>query len=235
MREVIDLNEQTARVCVDDTLRNSLPTGSPAVPAFDQLRFALYWFKVIRLVSLWDPVEENSYSIPTVLRLVDDDDVIAALERETHDHFAALTPRQWNQSEDPELQAEIDRILRRDIADLARTEAVKQRHLIRQVIEKAKQRDDEATTTSIRNSRNYIGHHIQHTRKEADRQRQNKPPLESPTYRDVEILISTTIEIAQSLYLAVNGCNYDLNDMRRISTEMAAELWGNCRFDIEKS
>src|SRR4051794_11661522 len=72
---LLELHENNAIVVYSPTLSSQIPT-SHAANAFNVFQRGLHQFEVVRLCALWDRAEPEKESIPTIIELVDDENVI---------------------------------------------------------------------------------------------------------------------------------------------------------------
>src|SRR5947209_2938019 len=84
---VLELHENNAIVLYSTTLSAQIPT-SHAANAFIVFRQGLHQFEIVRLCALWDGVDPYNENIPTVVELIDSDDVIEALAQEMLSHWS---------------------------------------------------------------------------------------------------------------------------------------------------
>jgi hypothetical protein len=80
---VLELHENNAIVLYSDALSTQIPT-SFAANAFNVFQRGLHQFEIVRLCALWDRAELARENIPTVIELIDDDEVIEALALEEY-------------------------------------------------------------------------------------------------------------------------------------------------------
>lgn len=75
IQDVIELHAANEIVLYSSELSKQIPK-SLAAHAFDVFQDSQFKFEVIRLVALWEKPDDNVISIPTVIALINDSDVI---------------------------------------------------------------------------------------------------------------------------------------------------------------
>jgi hypothetical protein len=75
---LLDIHENNAIVLYSDTLSKQI-TKSYAANAFNVFREAMHQIEVVRICALWDAPHIEKESIPTVIALIDDKEVLDAL------------------------------------------------------------------------------------------------------------------------------------------------------------
>ncbi len=101
---LLALHENNAIVLYSPTLSSQIPT-SYAANAFNVFQRALHQFEILRLCALWDRAELDKESIPTIIELIDHNDVIESLVQETASHWNGDVGSILNPSDDPDLHA----------------------------------------------------------------------------------------------------------------------------------
>jgi 3'-phosphoadenosine 5'-phosphosulfate sulfotransferase (PAPS reductase)/FAD synthetase len=101
LRYLLELHENNAIITYSGTLSSQI-TLAHAADAFKAFRRGLYHFEIVRLCALWDSPKVNKKkkeipteeSIPTIIELIDQPEVIEALAKEIQ--------RQWPETDDDE-------------------------------------------------------------------------------------------------------------------------------------
>jgi hypothetical protein len=98
---LLALHESNAVIFYTDTLSAQIPR-SYAAHAFNLFRECMFRFEIVRLCALWDrPYPDLSReSIPTIIALIDNAEVIEALVEETRASWTGESP--VDPSEEPE-------------------------------------------------------------------------------------------------------------------------------------
>src|ERR1700731_98620 len=75
---LLALHENNAIVLYSPTLSSQIPT-SYAANAFNVFQRGLHQFEIVRLCALWNRAELDKENIPTIIELIDHNDVIESL------------------------------------------------------------------------------------------------------------------------------------------------------------
>jgi AbiU2 len=96
--------------------RSGVPSRAEA-HAFRVFQRSMYQIEIVRLCAMWDGVDPDKENIPTVVKLIDDAEIIEMLAEETRSHWAsgAGATRWINPSNDPIIAAEMEREMREAI------------------------------------------------------------------------------------------------------------------------
>src|SRR5437588_12446059 len=79
---VIELHANNSFVVFSPVLASQIP-NSYAANAFNVFQRSMYQIEIVRLCALWDSVDLDKENIPTVVKLIDDDEIIEMLAEET--------------------------------------------------------------------------------------------------------------------------------------------------------
>jgi hypothetical protein len=192
------LHETNQIVVNTDTLRKQVDV-SYAANAYNNFHRALQEIEVVRLCSLWDRGEKDAFSIPTVIDLIDNDDVIAFMSR-----FAGETRRSIGERE--------ERQERRRICVLTRRAIQETREIL-----------GSETLKHVVNFRNkHIAHATALTRRERE---EGNVPLPSPNIGDETVLLDRTLNILERLDLCVRGRSFNWKESQKIAKRNAEYLW----------
>jgi AbiU2 len=224
---VLELHANNSFVVYSPLLASQI-TYSYAAHAFKVFQRSMYQIEIVRLCAMWDSVDPDKENIPTVVDLLDDDEIIETLAGETHRRHmsGADAPRWANPGNDPIIAAEIERERLASIdpqyaderAALARTE-------LRQTIADARAVLASPQLASIMNSRDkHIAHSLEKTRREED------GPVEPMKYGDETKLLNASIPIIERLYCWVNGTSFSIKNSQDIDQHNAKALWEGCKF-----
>ena len=74
LRWLISLHENNALVVYSPLLADQIPK-SFAARAFGVVQDSMLYLEIVRLCALWDKPELENFSIPTVVKLADDEDL----------------------------------------------------------------------------------------------------------------------------------------------------------------
>jgi hypothetical protein len=148
---LLALHENNAIIVYSPTLASQIPR-SYAANAFNLFREGMHRFEIVRLCALWDPPSAHRESIPTIVKLIDDEAVIDALVEETHASWTGGIP--VDPSEDPELDAAARATLIQLNEQRAQEKTAEARVGINQSIEEAREIEKSAQLASLRSLRN---------------------------------------------------------------------------------
>ncbi len=196
---------------------------SYAANAYNTFMRALQEIELVRLCSLWDKGERDAFSIPTVIDLIDSDEVIGCIGR-----LAGETRRYVPDPERPLGETEEDRELYRKA--LIRMGERQERHerrrmcvITRRTIQKARKIAGSEMLTNVINFRNkYIAHATGLTRRERD---EGNGPLPLPKFGDETELLAKTLKIIESLDLCVRDMAFKWKDTQETDKRNAEYLW----------
>lgn len=194
----------------------------PASIAFDRLRHDALAFSIIRIRSIWERPAANSYSIPTIIELIDDDRVIAALENRMKEKIGARQPRILNDEHDPALQSAIIKAVSEGQQSQAQRMAVANTTNLQNCLANARAIRKRSVVSDAKNYRDLNAHLLEYLR---DPKSSKSVQL---TITDLNELLRDTAAVCEILYSSVNGISYDLNnDVRKICKNRADEFWRN--------
>lgn len=222
----ISLHAANEIIQYSDTLSGQIPK-SYAANAFTVFQDAQFHFEIIALVSVWDKAARNSISIPTVVALIDDDDVLARLAKATFDAHNQQPVRLVEKTRGTEEKKIIEELVASHQFEFANSQSERALTELKESLNSAKGVVLENQMKSVRNLRDMVAHSLTQTRA-AERGRIN--PMK---YGDERELLTTTIQLIESLYCWVNGTSFDISgQVFDIARRDARELWQNCEFTI---
>jgi hypothetical protein len=220
---VVELHANNSFVVYSPTLAAQIPT-SYAASAFNVFQQSLHQIEIVRLCAIWDSADAEKENIPTVIELINNQEVIEILTEETRSHWVD-TGGHINPSSDPELVAEEREILKslnlqsgEKRASIAKTELM-------QTIEEVQAILSSPRLASVMNHRDkHLAHSLTTTRRE------KRAPVQAMKYGDETALLETSIPIVERLYCWVNGTSFSIRDSQKIDQENAEALWKGCKF-----
>ena len=228
MLDLLALHESNAIVVYSDTLALQIPR-SYAAHAFHLFRECMFRFEIVRLCALWDrPYPDLSREgIPTIIALIDNAEVIAALVDESHASWTGVSP--VDPSEVEETDVAVRELLGRLANERAIEEAVKARDGLTNSITQARKIE---SSTILRSARNLRDKHLAHSLSETSQEKEGAVlPMK---YGDERKLLLDSIPLVQALHLWVNGKGFNFDHSREIARRNAEELWKNCTFNIPR-
>ena len=97
---VVELHANNSFVVFSPVLASQIPR-SYAANAFKVFQRSMYQIEIVRLCAIWDSVDLDKENIPTVVALIDDDEIIEMLAEETRSHGGQSGRWVLNPSNDP--------------------------------------------------------------------------------------------------------------------------------------
>ena len=233
LRAAIEMHEANAIVVYSPILAKQIPK-SHAAHAFDQFQRSMYFFEIIRLCALWDHdarldfVDSDMESVPTIIKLIDDTDVLAALTEETRAHWVnRMLPRNYSSSSDQETQEAIQEAMRRRKEEWADEQAAKTNSRLIDAMAKARCVIGSPELRSVLNIRHkYLAHSLTQTRLE------RKASVHPIKYGDEAWLFEETLKIVDGLHIGINGAGFAWDSARQIARRNAEALWNSCTFTV---
>lgn len=101
---VVELHANNAFVVYSPTLVSQIPP-SFAANAFNVFQRSMHQIEIVRLCAIWDKADPDKESIPTVVELIDTEEIIDVLANEVRSHWTDIGGHLLNPSDDPELAA----------------------------------------------------------------------------------------------------------------------------------
>jgi hypothetical protein len=225
---LLTLHENNAIVVYSPTLASQIPR-SYAANAFNVFQQVMYRFEILRLCALWDrphPGDVSRESIPTIIALIDNAEVIEALIEETRASLTSIPP--LDQSEEGKTDAAVRELLGALNEQKAREEAAKARDGLTNSISKARKIETSAILVSVRNLRDkHLAHSLVKTSHE------EMGPVLPMKYGDESKLLLDSLPLVEALHLWVNGKSFSFDKSREIARRNAEALWQHCTFQIQ--
>jgi uncharacterized protein (DUF2344 family) len=224
--DVIEIHAANEIIVYSDRLSDQIPL-SYAGHAFTTFRDTQFKFEIISLTALWDTAASNTVSIPTVVELIDDKDVISEICKRVYSIHANAKVGQLNRNSDLETQQAIDGFLRQSQVTFAKEQSLQASKVLQRCVGKTRERMSDGKHTSIRNLRDKVSHSLTQTRRE------ERGPVANLKYGDEKQLLLLSIDLIEDLYCWVNGTGFDIkDDCFAKARKQAEELWTNCAFEI---
>jgi hypothetical protein len=223
---LMELHENNALVVYSPLLASQIPT-SHAANAFLVFQRGLHQIELVRLCALWDSPEPEKENLPTIIELIDQDDIINALAEETRAHWSGIGGTIVNP--DPETRAVVEAALKRSNEQFGEEQAEKARSDLRKAVQDARETIASPTLQSIMNLRDkHLAHSLSKTRRE-----QKIGPIAPMKYGDERKILDATKPIVEALYCWINGISFSFDDSREIDRRNAKALWEGCKFTID--
>jgi hypothetical protein len=224
---MIELHANNSFVVFSPVLASQIPY-SYAANAFRVFQRSMYQIEIVRLCALWDGIDVEKENVPTVVKLIDDDEIIEMLAEETRsrhmsgaDFGAVVNPDNDEivaYEMDKERQASIDPQYADERASLARTE-------LTQAIADTRAVLGSERLASIMNIRDkHLAHSLETTRREKN------GPVQPMKNGDETELLNASMPIIERLYCWVNGTSFSIKNSQDIDQHNAEALWTGCKF-----
>jgi len=199
-----------------------------AANAFKVFQRSMYQIEIVRLCALWDGVDLDKENIPTIVKLIDDDEIIEMLAEEARSHYmsGAAFGAVVNPDNDPIIAAEMDKERLASIdQEFANEQTSKARTELKQAIADTRAVVGSARLASIMNIRDkHLAHSLATTRRE------KKGPVQSMKNGDETELLNASMPITERLYCWVNGTSFSIENSQKIDQHNAEALWTGCKF-----
>jgi hypothetical protein len=184
----------------------------------------------VRLCAIWDGVDLDKENIPTVVALIDDEEIIEMLAEETRSHWVsgAGFGRVINPTNDPVIAAEMQKEMIESInLQFADEQASQARTELKQAIADARAVLGSSRLASIMNIRDkHLAHSLETTRAE------KRGPIQPMKNGDETELLNASIPIIERLNCWVNGKSFSIENSREIDQHNAEALWNGCKFSV---
>ena len=225
-RGLIAIAENNNVVLYSDTLSAQIPE-SYAANAFNELQRSMHFYFLVRLSAIWDKASPDRESIPSVMALIEQADVIDQLAEDTFQyHLNIAEPSNSKPTEDPEERRFLAEAWETYCLERAEEEKAKVKRMIAFVKRVVPRVEQSCIDRSLRPFRNgFIAHNLE------DSVVRKGYPVRL-RYGDETKLLRLTIRIIDRLHLALNGTGFDWDMAKEHATRNANELWSNCRFEF---
>jgi hypothetical protein len=223
------MHESNAIVIYSQKLTQQIPP-SYAAHAYNQFQRSMHLFEIIRLCALWDPLGTDRESIPTIVELFNEPELIEQIAREMHDIYAnEPQPHDPDASQDPDDIAASKAWWEKDRSIFAQVAAQQVHEKLAFAAAKAAEIQASPRLKTLRDFRDAsIAHNL--TLPEPDLA--TEAPVTGVRYGDETELLEETIAVADALHHGLNRTSFDWRGARAIASRNAAALWDNCTFTI---
>src|SRR5262245_32214698 len=202
--QLIALHENNAVVVYSDALALQIPR-SYAANAFNVFQQSLYRFEIVQLCALWDRAwpDLSRESIPTILELIADANVIDALVEETRSAWT-----RWMLPVDPE-DPKTDAALRESLARLNERPVEEKAAEVSDGLKKSIALGRKIENSAIlRNVRKLRDKHLASSMLQTFQEMETAEPMQ---YGDERELLLGSIQLVETLQLWVNGASIDFD------------------------
>ncbi|OSI31768.1 AbiU2 domain-containing protein [Bradyrhizobium canariense] len=121
---VLELHSNNSFVVYSNTLTSQIPQ-SYAANAFEVFQRSMHQIEIVRLCALWDSADSDKENIPTVIELIDDEEILDLLAHETRKYWGDSSSRILNTSDDPEIAAMVQEAVNRSNREFGNEQAAK--------------------------------------------------------------------------------------------------------------
>lgn len=224
---LVHLHASKEHVAHSDLLSRQIP-ASFAATAFNLLQWVYIESALLRSIVMWDEVDPDKNSIPTVVYLIDHSAVRKLALEEAHSKSMAAPPARRVRA--PVGEPAEDREAIRKILDSSRVaDARMDRAATRSQLAEARRRANMLASrrrlASMRNFRDkFLAHSIEKTWAEKTRAAQ-KRPLPLVSHGDDVWLLDHTQKILDLLHSALNGVQFPWSEIRNEAKQSADSLW----------
>jgi hypothetical protein len=223
---VVELHANNSFIVYSSVLASQIPE-SYAASAFNVFRLSMHQIEILRLCAIWDSADLDKENIPTVIELIDDENIIEMLAEETRSHWAGIGGHITNPSADPELAAEEQDALKQSNVQFGDEQALKAKTELLEAIKDARVILNAPRLASVMNLRDkHLAHSLTTTRRE------KRAPIQPMKFGDETHLLNASIPIIERLYCWVNGTSFSVLDSQEIDQENAEALWNGCKFSV---
>jgi hypothetical protein len=224
---VVELHANNSLVVYSPKLVSQI-SPSFAANAFNVFQRSMHQIEIIRLCAIWDTADPDKENIPTVIELIDTEEIIETLAAETRSHWTGIGgPRLLNPSDDPALSAIEHEAIRRSSIQFGDEQALKATTELTQAVTDSRAILSSQRLASVMNLRDkHLAHSLTTTRRE---KRAPVPPMQ---FGDETELLNASIPIVERLYCWVNGASFSVLDSQDIDQKNAESLWNGCKFSI---
>lgn len=225
---LLDICENNAIILYSDKLSKQIPR-SYAANSFIAFREALHQIEIVRLSALWDPADIDNEAIPSVIELIDQEDVISALADAARAQYTYVPgpPDENEPAEERESFASMMKELNEKRGEEHAQNAIAG---LRKAIADGQAMHKSEKLKSIRNLRNkHVAHYVTQTR--AEKGGEIIAPMKVGDERPV---LEISLNVIELLYCWVNGTSISFDASRKFDRQCAEELWNGCTFTLKK-
>lgn len=216
------MHESNAVVIYSQKLSEQIPR-SYAAHAFNQFQRSMHLFELVRLCGMWDGPGDDRESIPTIIALFNEPELIDQLVAEAHAFHANEMPPD---TVDGESASKWWRGDRRAFANLV---AATIRDKLSFAVSKAEEIRATPQLKALRDFRHsYIAHNLDMPEPSGD----GEGSVERLKYGDETFILDATVSVADALHHGLNRTSFDWKGSRDMARRNAQALWDHCTFQI---
>jgi hypothetical protein len=216
------MHESNAVVIYSQKLSEQIPR-SYAAHAFNQFQRSMHLFELVRLCAMWDRPRDDRESIPTIIALFNEPELIDQLVVEAHAFHANEVPPDTVDGESASKWWQGDR---EACADLV---AATIREKLSFAVTKA---EEILATPQLKALMDFRNSYIAHNLDLPDPSGDGEGSVEKFKYGDETFVLDATVSIADVLHHGLNRTGFDWNGSRDMARRNAQALWDHCTFQI---
>ena len=214
------MHESNAVVIYSQKLSAQIP-HSYAAHAFNQFQRSMHLFELARLCAMWDGPGNDRESVPTIIALFNEPELIDQLAAEAHAFHANEIPPDTADRGSPSKWWKGDRQAFAD--QVAAT--------IRDKLSFAVSKAEEVLATPqlqalIAFRHSYIAHNLDMPDPSSD----DEGSVEKLKYGDETFVLDATVSVADALHRGLNRTAFDWKGSRDMARRNAQALWDQCSF-----
>jgi hypothetical protein len=223
---VVELHANNSFVVYSQTLASQIQP-SYAANAFNVFQRSMHQIEIVRICAIWDKADPDKESIPTVVELIDSEEIIDVLAEEARRHRTEIGGHYLNPSSDPELAAIERDVVRAVTIRSGDEDGRKAKTELTQAVNDSRTILSSPRLASVMNLRDkHLAHSLTSTRRE------KRAPVQPMKLGDETHLLNASVPIVERLYCWMNGKGFSVGDSQRIDQENAEALWNGCKFDV---
>lgn len=216
------MHESNAVVIYSQKLSEQIPR-SYAAHAFNQFQRSMHLFELVRLCAIWDGPGDDRESIPTIIALFNEPELIDQLVSEAHSFHANEMPPD---TVDAAISSKWWKGDRKAFADLVAATIHEKLSFAVSKAEEIRATPQLKALTDFRNG--YIAHNLNMPEPCGD----SEGRVEKPNYGDETFILDATVSIADALHHGLNRTSFDWQGSRDMARRNAQALWDHCTFQI---
>ena len=184
----------------------------------------MHLFELVRLCAIWDGPGKDRESIPTIIALFNEPDLINQLVAEAHAFHANEVPPDTVDSESASKWWKGDR---KASADLV---AATIRAKLSFAVSKA---EEILATPQLKALMDFRHSYIAHNLDQTDPSSESEGNVEKFKYGYETYVLDATVSVADALHHGLNRTSFDWKGSQGIARRNAQALWNDCNFNIK--
>lgn len=225
--ELITTNANNEVISFTSTLSSQIPQ-SRAAHAFNNFQRSMFLAEIARVCALWDPLDFDKVSVPTIFHLIDDQVVMEQLLEERKDRYKENGGHFSDASEPPmtpEMYEETRKALLQE--ELARAE----KSFARKSIKLSRVVPALMSDHRMESIRQYRHHFVAHNiGRKLDEKTERELPFDLPKMGHPRGLLKVTCAVANGLDDVLNDSYFGYGTSFKMAARNAKLLWENTTF-----